>query len=97
MSDSSPNDVSRRRKRDPAGTRPCPERDSLRSVLENIQQQLDELVTEEFAAFQANDQARFWRLNRDMEPMHEERTKAEDALRRHIRTHHCEPLGPPLP
>jgi hypothetical protein len=25
--------------------------------------------------------------------LHEERTRTEDALRKHIRTHRCQPLG----
>lgn len=96
MSDSSPNDVSRAHKREPVGTVPCPERDRLRNAVQKIQQQLDELVTEAFAAFQINDEARFWRLNRQMEPLHDERARAEDALRTHIRSHRCKPLGEAL-
>jgi len=97
MSDSSPHDVSRGRKREPIGTLPCPERERLRKALEKIQQQLDELVTEEFAAFQRNDQAHFWRLNREIEPLHQERVLAEDALKKHIRSHRCQPPAAPLP
>ena len=96
MSDSGPNDDSLSQRREPVGTVPCPERDRLRHALQKIQQQLDELVTAEFAAFAGNDEARFWRLNRQMEPLHDERARAEDALRKHIRTHRCQPLGPPL-
>jgi hypothetical protein len=90
MSDSSPNDVSRH---EPVGTVRCAERDRLRRALRKIQQQLDELVTEQFAAFEVNDEARFWLLNRQMEPVHEERARAEDDLRKHIRAHRCQPLG----
>jgi len=95
MSNFNPNDVSRAHGRE-RGTVPCRERDRLRNALQKIQQQLDELVTEELAAFQANDGARFWRLNRDMEPLHDERVRAEDALLKHIRTHCCQPLGEAL-
>jgi len=96
MSDSSRNDVSRGHKRELVGTMPCLERDRLHNAMQKIQQQLAALVTEEFAAFEANDEARFWRLNRDVEPLHEERARIEDALRKHIRTHRCQPLGEAL-
>jgi hypothetical protein len=89
MSNSGPKDVSRSRKCEPVGTVPCAERDRLRRVLQKIQQQLDELLTEEFVAFQVNDEARFWRLNRDIAPLHEELARSENALRKHIRTHRC--------
>ena len=95
MADSGPNDVSRSRQCVPVGTVPCAERDRLRSALQEYQQQLDNIVTEEFAAFQINDEVRFWRLNRDLEPLQEERARAEDALRKHIRTHRCQPIGEP--
>jgi hypothetical protein len=95
MPDSGPNDVSRSRRCEPDGTVPCAERDRLRRALQKTQQQLDELLTEEFAAFQVNDEARFWRLNRDIEPLHEELARSENALRKHIRTHRCQPLSEP--
>ena len=89
MSDSSPNNVSH--KREPVGS-PCRERDRLRNAGQKIRRQLDALGIEKLAAFEANDEARVWRLNRDMERLHAERARTEDALRKHIRIHRCKPL-----
>src|SRR3974377_725036 len=97
VSDSGPNDVSRAQRRQPVGTLPCLERERLRKTLDIIQKQLDQLVTEGFAAFEKNDPARFWSLKRELEPLHEERLRAEDALRKHIRSHRCQPPATPLP
>ena len=92
MSDSSPNDVSRGPKSGSAGTVACRERSQLQEQLQAIEKELDELVAEQFEAFHANDQTRFWRLNKKLEPMRERQERAQLALRKHIRTHRCQPL-----
>jgi len=96
MSDSSPNDVSRGPKRERIGSVPCQERSRLQEQLQAIGKQLDDLVAEQFEAFHANDQTRFWKLNKQLEPMREQQERAELALRKHIRTHRCQPLDVPI-
>jgi ABC-type phosphate transport system auxiliary subunit len=95
MSDSGPNDVSRAPKRERVGTVACQERSRLQEQLQAIEKELDDLVAEQFAAFHANDQTRFWRLNKKLEPMRERQERAQIALRKHIRTHRCQPLDTP--
>jgi hypothetical protein len=92
MSDSSPNDVSRGPKGGSVGTVPCRERSRLQQQLRAIEKELDELVAEQFAAFHANDQTRFWHLNKKLEPMRERQEQAQGELRKHIRAHRCQPL-----
>ena len=96
MSDSSPNDVSNGPKRGPVGAVPCRERSQLQEQLQAIEKELDELVEQQFKAFHANDQTRFWRLNKRLEPMRERQEQAQVALRKHIRAHRCQPLDAPL-
>ncbi|HTZ31393.1 MAG TPA: hypothetical protein VMH31_02995 [Methylomirabilota bacterium] len=96
MSDSSPNGVSNGPKRTPVGTIPCPERSRLQEQLRAIEKELDELVAEQFAAFHANDQTRFWDLNKRLQPMREQQQTAEATLRKHIRSHRCQPLDAPM-
>jgi ABC-type phosphate transport system auxiliary subunit len=95
MSDSGPNDVSRAPKRERVGIVACQERSRLQEQLQAIEKELDDLVAEQFAAFHANDQTRFWRLNKKLEPMRERQERAQIALRKHIRTHRCQPLDTP--
>jgi recombinational DNA repair protein RecR len=92
MSDSSPNDASGGPKGESVGTVPCRERSRLQEQLLVIEKELDELVAEQLAAFRANDETRFWRLNKKLEPMRERQEQARGALRKHIRTHRCQPL-----
>jgi len=92
MADSSPNDVSRGPKRESVGTIACLERSRLQQQLRAIEKELDELVAEQFAAFHANDQTRFWRLNKELEPIRERQEQAQAELRKHIRAHRCQPL-----
>jgi len=96
MSDSSPNGVSGGPKRERVGVVPCPERRRLQEQLQAIGKELDDLVAEQFTAFRANDQTKFWELNRELEPMREKQERAQDDLRKHIRSHRCQPLDAPL-
>ena len=92
MADAGPNDMSSGRKRESGDTMQCRERRRLHEQFQAIQKELDDLVTQQFAAFRANDERRFWRLNQKLEPMRDRQERARLALRKHIRTHRCQPL-----
>jgi hypothetical protein len=95
MSDDGLNDSSRRPKSYDFVS--CPEARQLQKKFHAIQKQHDQLITALLAAFHANDQAEFWRLNKELEPVQEQRERNLEALRRHIRSHHCQPHGSELP
>ena len=96
MSESSSHGVSGGPKRTRAGGVICPERSRLREQLQAIEKELDDLVEEQFKAFRANDQKRFWQLNQKLEPMRVRQELAQVELRKHIRTHRCQPLDAPM-
>ena len=91
MADAGPKDVFCARERESGGT-PCREQRRLHEQFQAIQKELDDLVTQQFAAFRVNDERRFWRLNQKLEPMRDRQERASLALRKHIRAHHCQPL-----
>ena len=95
MSDHGLNDASRRPKS--YDFVPCPEARQLQKKFHAIQKQLDELLTSLLAAFHANDEAEFWRLNKELGPVQEQRERNIEALRRHIRSHRCQSALDPLP
>jgi hypothetical protein len=78
------------------GKSACPQQDRLRHTLQRIQNQLDQMLTDEFAAFEENNQERFWHINRSMKLLSEEHARAEAALRNHVRAHRCHLSGEAL-